>query len=311
MHAVPDAPEREMPVRESDAVDMRPAHPYKEEPRTRRLPFDEEYDLAHFIEGPGNRLVCRVIRDYAEGRADAYARQLLIYGPPGSGKSHALFCIGRSIAQANQDVHIVYVRAQDFVQEYVDAAWGERDVKELFRRKYQAADVLLVDDAHAFSGEKSQMRFISILEALYARKGIVAIGAEKPPHEFSKAVLPALRSRFLAMLILPITAHHEETAVRIFMKKVELFRMDISEEWARAIVRKVGSDSRVLAGVLKRLKIEPELIAGEVDMARLEGVVPFESQLTPDMRGKEPVRRRKPSHLRMVMGGTSSLDFDA
>ena len=117
MHTVPDAPEREMPVRESDAADT-PAHPYKAEPRIRRVTFDEEYDLAHLIEGPGNRLVCRVIRDCAEGRADGYTRQLLIHGPPGSGKSHALFCIGRSIAQANQDARIVYVRAQDFVQEF-------------------------------------------------------------------------------------------------------------------------------------------------------------------------------------------------
>lgn len=306
-HTVPDAPEREMPIRESDTRDE---HAQVREPRIRASQFDEEFDLAHLIEGPGNRMVCRVIRDLAEGRADAYNSQILIHGFTGTGKSHALFCIGRSMVQANPEARVVYVRAPDFVQEYVDAAWGDIGAKELFGRKYRTVDVLLLDDAHAFSGEKSQMRFIGIVEALRARKGIVAIGAEKPPHEFSKAVLPALRSRFLSMLVLPLAPHDEEMAVRILMKKAECAAVPICEEWAQAIVRRVGLDARVLAGVVKRLKIEPELIFGAVDAAALESVFPPASCALSGTPLEKPTRRRLPQHLRMVMGGDLPLESD-
>ncbi len=76
---------------------------------------------------------------------------LFIYGKSGLGKTHILNAICYQIRKNYPAMRILYVRSEDFVNEFI-AALGNKTVDE-FHDKFRNIDVLLVDDIQLIGGK--------------------------------------------------------------------------------------------------------------------------------------------------------------
>ena len=73
---------------------------------------------------------------------------LLIYGPPGCGKTHLLRAIQLSARQKRGVVRAIYLSADQFTTYFLEALRGSG--LPSFRRKYRDVHVLLIDNVQFF-----------------------------------------------------------------------------------------------------------------------------------------------------------------
>ena len=82
--------------------------------------LNPNYTFSTFVVGDSNRLAHRYALLTAEQLAGV-ANPVYIFGDVGLGKTHLMQSIGNYILETKPDKKVLYVRTQDFVEEYVKA----------------------------------------------------------------------------------------------------------------------------------------------------------------------------------------------
>jgi DNA replication protein DnaC len=124
--------EDELAVRRSRAVDRRLKH----------ANFREMKTLDNFDFSFNPSLPKRRIFDLASGGFLREARDVLLLGPPGTGKSHVCQSVGRAVIKAGFTV--LYRSIFDVVRDFLHEAAFDGDDKTLTR--YLKPDLLIIDD---------------------------------------------------------------------------------------------------------------------------------------------------------------------
>lgn len=212
--------------------------------------LNRAFTFNNFIEGKSNQLARAASIQVAENMGKSY-NPLLIYGSSGLGKTHMMHAIGNAILEKNPAANIVYLHSEKFVQDMVKAL--QQNAIHTFKEYYRELDTLLIDDIQFFAGkERSQEEFFHTFNTLLEKKHQVVLTCDKYPKEIN-GLEDRLKSRFGWGLPVAIEPPDLETRAAILMKKANLVNIDLSQEVAFFIAKRIPSNVRDLEGALRRV----------------------------------------------------------
>ncbi len=212
--------------------------------------LNADYTFETFVEGKSNQLAKAAAIQVAANVGRAY-NPLLIYGGVGLGKTHLMHAIGNAVIAANPGAKVAYVHSERFVGDMVKALQHNRINQ--FKRAYRSLNALLIDDIQFFAGkERSQEEFFHTFNALLEGQNQVILTCDRYPKEVS-GLEERLKSRFGWGLTVAIEPPELETSVAILMSKAAQENVDLPEEVAFFIARRIRSNVRELEGALRRV----------------------------------------------------------
>ena len=176
---------------------------------------------------------------------------LFIYGGVGLGKTHLMHAIGNHIRAQNKDARIAYVHSERFVGDMVRAL--QHNTINDFKTAYRSLDALLIDDIQFFAGkERSQEEFFHTFNALLEGQQQVILTCDRYPKEV-EGLEERLKSRFGWGLTVAIEPPELETCVAILMSKASAAGVELPEEVAFFVAKRIRSNVRELEGALRRV----------------------------------------------------------
>ena len=204
-----------------------------------------------FIVGSGNQFASAACQNVADNPAKNY-NPLFIFGGVGLGKTHLLNAIGNRMLAARRNSRIVFISAEDFTNELINALRFKR--MEEFREKYRRrCDALLVDDIQFLAGkDRTQEEFFHTFNALHSSGRQIVVTADRYPKDI-EGLEERLRSRCDWGLVADVQPPDTETKVAILRKKSDEEGMELPQEVAFFIARHASSNIRELEGTLTRL----------------------------------------------------------
>jgi chromosomal replication initiator protein len=152
-----------------------------------------------------------------------------------------------------------------------------------FKKLYRNLDALLIDDIQFFVGkERSQDELFHTFNALQESKRQVIITADRFPKELM-GVEERLISRFGSGLIVSIDPPELETRVAILIKKAKQEGVDLHEDVAFFIAKRVRSNVRELEGGLRRILASAYFTGRQIDISlvsdSLKDLISFQERL--------------------------------
>lgn len=204
----------------------------------------------NFIEGKSNQLARAASYQIGENPGGAY-NPLFIYGGVGLGKTHLMHAVGNLIVEKNPAAKVVYLHSERFVQDMVKAL--QHNAIDDFKRYYRSVNALLIDDIQFFAGkERSQEEFFHTFNALLEGQQQIILTCDRYPKEVS-GLEERLKSRFGWGLTVSIEPPELETRVAILMTKAAQMEVDLPQEVAFFIAKRIRSNIRELEGALRRV----------------------------------------------------------
>jgi len=208
-----------------------------------------EYTFEHFVVGSSNKFAHAAALAVAEGKRDY--NPLFIYGESGLGKTHLLCAIRHAVENKFPHYNIVYVKGDDFVNEFITALRQGRNVE--FREKYRAADLFLVDDIQFIAGKiETQEEFFNTFNSLYEHGKQIVFTSDRPPSEIHR-LEDRLRTRFESGLLADIQPPDDALRVAIIRNKAEQLGVIIPEDVINYIAENLNSNVRQLEGAVKMI----------------------------------------------------------
>ena len=212
--------------------------------------LNADFTFANFVEGKSNQLARAAAIQVAENPGRAY-NPLFIYGGVGLGKTHLMHAIGNHIRAHNKDARIAYVHSERFVGDMVRAL--QHNTINEFKTAYRTLDALLIDDIQFFAGkERSQEEFFHTFNALLEGQQQVILTCDRYPKEV-EGLEERLKSRFGWGLTVAIEPPELETCVAILMSKASAANVQLPEEVAFFVAKRIRSNVRELEGALRRV----------------------------------------------------------
>ena len=225
--------------------------------------LNQHYSFDRFVVGPCNQFAHAASVAVAEQPAKNY-NPLFIYGGVGLGKTHLLNAIGLHTLALFPDLNVVYVSAEEFMNELINSIRYDRMPK--FREKYRNIDCLLMDDIQFVAGkEKTQEEFFHTFNTLHDSGKQIVVTSDKFPKDIPK-MEERLRSRFEWGLIADIHPPELETKIAILEKKAQENNMVLAQNVAYYVASHVESNIRELEGYLIRISAFSSLTGKEIDM---------------------------------------------
>lgn len=218
--------------------------------KQRNSSLNPNYTFDTFVEGKSNQLGRAASFQVAENPGKGY-NPLLIYGGVGLGKTHLMHAVGNMLLQHHPDANVIYLHSERFVAEMVKAL--QHNKMNEFKGYYRTVDALLIDDIQFFAGkERSQEEFFHTFNALLEGEQQVIMTCDRYPKEVD-GLEERLKSRFGWGLPVAIEPPELETRVAILMKKAQLSGVDLPNEVAFFIAKRIRSNIRELEGALRRV----------------------------------------------------------
>jgi chromosomal replication initiator protein len=229
----------------SDGVRVRRAEPIVIGAR-----LNPDFTFANFVEGKSNQLAKAAAHQVGENPGRAY-NPLFIYGGVGLGKTHLMHAVANLMRANKPEARVAYVHSERFVSDMVKAL--QHNTINEFKTAYRTLDALLIDDIQFFAGkERSQEEFFHTFNALLEGQQQVILTCDRYPKEVA-GLEERLKSRFGWGLTVAIEPPELETCVAILMSKASAARVELPEEVAFFIAKRIRSNVRELEGALRRV----------------------------------------------------------
>ncbi|MEK9133119.1 MAG: chromosomal replication initiator protein DnaA [Patescibacteria group bacterium] len=230
-------------------------------PDTISYMLNPKYTLQNFIVGKHNRLVHAACLAVSTNPGSQW-NPLFIYGGVGLGKTHLLQSTGREILRNFPDKVVVYLTAERFLNEVVEAIkkYNAQD----FKARYRNVDCLIVDDIQLLADkDRTQEEFFHLFNELYNANKQIILSSDRPPKELA-GIETRLQSRFEMGMVAEAHFPDYETRLAILQNKCSEQQVMLPPEVLDFIAYNVHHSIRELEGVLLQA----------VAQMRLEGVTP-------------------------------------
>jgi chromosomal replication initiator protein len=221
----------------------------------------------HFVAGPENHLVEVAVRSVVEGPRNGY-NPLVFCGPSGTGKSHLAHGLAAAWKARDRRQRVVCTTAVDFARELADAI--ETQAVDEFRLKHRGADFLVVEDLGMLATRKSgklnaQEELIHTLDALVAEDRWMIVTASVSPAALP-GILPALQSRLMAGLLVPLSPPGIAARLAILEQMAAIRDIPLPEAVARVLAEGLAATAPELAGSLLQLAAPAKLQKDAFDL---------------------------------------------
>jgi chromosomal replication initiator protein len=227
--------------------------PFRSNPDSERVMehnLNPAFTFSNFVEGKSNQLAKAASMQVADNPADAY-NPLFLYGGVGLGKTHLMHAVGNLMLKSRPDAKIVYLHSERFVGHMIKAL--QHNAIDAFKQHYRSLDCMLIDDIQFFAGkERSQEEFFHTFNALIEGGHQIIMTCDRYPKEV-EGLEERLRSRFGWGLPVCIEPPELETRVAILQKKAEEAGIDLPNEVAFFIAKRIRSNIRELEGAFRRV----------------------------------------------------------
>ncbi len=223
--------------------------------------LNKAFTFDSFVEGKSNQLAKAASIQVSENIGKAY-NPLFLYGSSGLGKTHLMHALGNAAIAKNPSAHIVYLHSEKFVQDMVQAF--QHNTINAFKDYYRSIDILLIDDIQFLAGkERSQEEFFHTFNNLLDKKHQVVLTCDKYPKEI-EGLEDRLKSRFGWGLPVAIEPPDLETRAAILINKAALVNVELPQEVAFFIGKRIPSNVRDLEGALRRVVANAQFTGKEI-----------------------------------------------
>lgn len=215
-------------------------------------PLNDRYTFDNFVVADCNRFAHAAAQQVCRNPGRSY-NPLFIHSKAGLGKTHLMQAIGHEIRTQHPSLEVVYVSAENFVNQLISAIRDNRTAE--FRRRYRYVDVWLVDDIQfiaAIEGPASEEEFFHTFNTLCINDKQVVIASDAPPRQL-QIMNDRLRSRLEMGILADLRCPDVETRVAILEKKAEAEHVYIPRDILEYLAKKIESNIRVLEGALLKL----------------------------------------------------------
>ncbi|MDJ0740096.1 MAG: chromosomal replication initiator protein DnaA [Gammaproteobacteria bacterium] len=227
-----------------------------------------EFTFESFVEGKSNQIARAAGMQIGDNPGKVF-NPLFIYGGVGLGKTHLMQAVGNRILHNRHDAQVLYMHSEGFVAEMVKAL--QHGTIDEFKRRMRSVDALLIDDVQFFAGkERSQEEFFHTFNALFESQQQIILTSDRFPKEVD-GLEERLKSRFGWGLTVAVEPPDLETRVAILKTKAQqLFQVEIPNEVAFFIGKRVRSNIRELEGALRRIVANAQFTGREmtIDFAK-------------------------------------------
>jgi len=259
--------------------------------------LNQKYTFANFVVGPSNQLA-HAASMAAAGVGGRRHNPLFICGGTGLGKTHLVHAIAYRVREERPGARIVYISAERFVNEFVQALQDQRmhDFRNRFRER---CDLLLVDDIHFLAGKtQTQEEFFHAFNALHQASKQIVVTSDKYPQQLDK-MEERLVSRFQWGLVADVQAPELETRVAIVRKKAQLEHIDLADDVCLFIAQMVRSNVRELEGTLIRLAAKASLLGRSIDLSFARTEIAATTTARPNEASVEDIQRVVCHHFKL------------
>jgi len=227
------------------------------------LRLHPDYSFENFVVGPSNRLAHASCVAVSQSPGNTY-NPLFIYGSSGLGKTHLLHAVCFEAQRRFDKAVIQFLSCEDFVNRFIRAI--EEGNLAGFQSQFRTVDALVIDDVQFLrEREHSQEEFFHTFNALYNNGKQIILSADSPPGKIP-SLEERLISRFNWGLVTRIDPPSFETRVAIVQKKAHVRGLNISDEIAGYIARKVDANIRELEGALTTIYAVATTTSQKIDM---------------------------------------------
>ena len=229
----------------SDAPSRAPTKP------TERANFDPRFTFERFVVDGSNRVAFNAARALAEPGRPRFS-PLYLHSGTGQGKTHLMHAIGQAFLDACPDATALYMPAERFMFEFVQALRA-RDT-HAFKARLRGVDLLMIDDLQFIAGKDATQEefFHTVNEFMGADKRLV-IAADRSPMTLD-GIEPRLISRLGSGLVADIKAPELELRRAILAaKRLDAPDADVPSEVMELLASRITGSVRELEGALNRV----------------------------------------------------------
>jgi chromosomal replication initiator protein len=193
---------------------------------------------------------------------------LLIHGATGTGKTHLLEGIVAGFRRLHPRAATVYLTAEQFTSSFLVALRGTG--LPSFRRKYRGLELLVIDDVQFFVNKKATLgELLHTVETLLRAGRQLVFAADRPAAQL-KMLGPELVARLSGGVGCRLDLPDFATRVGIVRQMARHMGMTVPRDVENYIAAHFTSQSRELAGALKRLQATSDALAKPVTLSLAE-----------------------------------------
>ena len=233
--------------------------------------LNPSYNFENFLEGDSNRLARSAALAVASKPGGTSFNPLLIFGGVGLGKTHLAHAIGVEIKEKYQDRTVLYIAAEKFTQQYIEAV--KKNTRNDFIHFYQLLDVLIIDDVQFLSGKTgTQDVFFHIFNHLHQNGKQVVLTSDKAPVDMQD-IEQRLLSRFKWGLSAELQLPNFETRISILKNKLYRDGVTINDDVIEYVAKNIKTNVRELEGAIISLIAQSSFNKVEITQELAQDIV--------------------------------------
>lgn len=220
-------------------------------PPAERPAFDPRFTFDRFVTDTSNRVAFNAAMALA-GSGNPIFSPLYLHSGTGMGKTHLMHAIGHAFLAANPMATAIYMPAERFMFEFVQALRAKDT--HAFKTRLRSVDLLMIDDLQFIGGKDSTQEefFHTVNEFMNSGKRLV-IAADRAPQAL-EGFETRLAGRLGSGLVADIRTPELDLRRAIVERKLQdMPKVAMPEDVVELLAARITSNVRELEGALNRL----------------------------------------------------------
>lgn len=216
-----------------------------------RPAFDPRFTFERFVVDTSNRVAFNAAAMLAEPGAPKFS-PLYLHSGTGQGKTHLLHAIGHAFLAANPEATAIYMPAERFMFEFVQALRAKDT--HAFKARLRGVDLLMIDDLQFIGGkDATQEEFFHTVNEFMSSGKRLAIAADRGPQAL-EGFETRLVGRLGAGLVADIRPPEPDLRRAIIARKLDdMPQVDMPADVVELLAQRIATNVRELEGALNRL----------------------------------------------------------